>query len=111
MKFDSLLTDIKYATSSQQKKELWDIEGIIKHRSNQKFKFDTRPIKKFSSTKIGKNGSFKTKSDKMVFQTEESWLLIDIPELHKYIKEKHIKVLAIEELISNLEWNIILPKI
>ena len=40
-RFENMLTDINYPSVEQRKKELWDIEGIIKNKSNQKFKFDT----------------------------------------------------------------------
>ena len=40
MKFVNLLLAVNYPTSNQQKQELWDVEGIIKKHSNQKFKFD-----------------------------------------------------------------------
>ena len=45
MKFVDRLTDITYATQNQRQKELWDVEGILKNRLNQKFKFDLRPLK------------------------------------------------------------------
>ena len=56
------LEDYKLATDRQRKREFWNVEGIIKGRSNQSFKFDLRPI-----IKNAKGGSFKTKADKMVF--------------------------------------------
>ena len=62
MKFVNLLLAVNYPTSNQQKHELWDVEGIIKKHSNQKFKFDLRPLKNNI-----KKGFFKTKADKMVF--------------------------------------------
>jgi len=99
------LTDVKKATPAQKKKELWDIEGILKDRLNQKFKFDLRPIK--NNIKIG---SFKTKADKMVFDLKNEYVIVDVEELHQYIKKNKLKDLNLENLISELEWNIILPK-
>jgi hypothetical protein len=81
---------------------LWDVEGIL---HNQKFKFDLRPIK--NNMKIG---SFKTKADKMVFNMKHEWIIVDIEELHSYIKTQNLKDIRLEDLISKLEWNIILPK-
>ena len=81
---------------------MWDVEGIL---HNQKFKFDLRPIK--NNMKIG---SFKTKADKMVFDMKDKWIILDIEELHSYIKTKNLKDIHLEDLISKLEWNIILPK-
>src|SRR5210317_2292441 len=98
------LKDVKKATPIQRKKELWDIEGILKDRLNQKFKFDLRPIK--NNIKIG---SFKTKADKMVFDLKNEYVIVDVEELHQYIKKNKLKDLNLENLISELEWNIILP--
>ena len=106
MKFiDQLINPIE-ATPKQKKEELWDISGILKDRSNQEFKFDLRPLNK----DLSKKGSFKTKADKMVFETVSKWILVDIEELHNYIKQQKLKVVELEDLISKLDWNIILPK-
>jgi hypothetical protein len=57
-----------------------------------------------------KIGSFKTKADKMVFNMKHEWIIVDIEELHSYIKTQNLKDIRLEDLISKLEWNIILPK-
>ena len=106
MKFVDKLTNIKYATQKQKEKELWDVEGILKDRLNQKFKFDLRPLKNNAKT-----GSFKTKADKIVFDINEKWYIVDVKELHDYLKNNTFKVAYLEDLISKLEWNILLPKI
>jgi hypothetical protein len=100
--FYSKLKNYRLADLKQKKTELWDVEGIL---HNQKFKFDTRPIK--NNIKIG---SFKTKADKMVFDIKDQYIIIDIEELHQYIKENKNKDLKLNDLISNLEWNIFIPK-
>jgi hypothetical protein len=46
----------------------------------------------------------------MVFDIEDKWVIVDIEELHTYIKEHKLKIVQLEDLISKLEWNIILPK-
>ena len=105
MKFIDNLISIKYPTDIK-KEELWDVSGILKGRSNQEFKFDLRPLNK----DLSKKGSFKTKADKMVFETTSEWILVDIEELHSYIKQHKLKIVELEQLISKLDWNIILPK-
>lgn len=102
MKFLDKLKDIKYATPAQKKKELWDVEGIL---NNQPFKFDLRPLKKNA-----KGGSFKTKADKIVYDMKNQYIIVDVEELHNYLKENSLKVVKIEDLISKLDWNIILLK-
>ena len=99
------LEDIKKATAVQKKTELWDVEGILKNRLNQKLKFDLRPIK--NNAKIG---SFKTKAHKMVFDMNNEYIIVDVEELHQYIKQNNLKDIQLEELISKLDWNITLPK-
>tara|TARA_R100000005_G_C4938391_1_gene164129 strand:- start:5 stop:310 length:306 start_codon:yes stop_codon:yes gene_type:complete len=100
--FQKKLKQVKKATAAQKKKELWDVEGIL---HNQKFKFDLRPI-----IKNGKTGNFETKADKMVFDLKDQWIIVDIEELHQYLKENNLKNVYLENLISKLDWNIILPK-
>jgi hypothetical protein len=99
------LEDIKKATAVQKKTELWDVEGILKNRLNQKLKFDLRPIK--NNCKIG---NFKTKADKMVFSLRDQYIIVDVEELHNYIKQNKLKDIKLMDLISKLDWNIILPK-
>ena len=102
MNFVDRLKEVKYATNNQRKKEMWDVEGIL---HNQKFKFDLRPIK--NNCKIG---SFATKADKMVFDLKNEYIIVDVQELHRYLKENNIKNVHLQSLISKLEWNIMLSK-
>jgi oligoribonuclease NrnB/cAMP/cGMP phosphodiesterase (DHH superfamily) len=103
--FIDLLSSVTLANKNQRQKELWDVEGVLKDRLNQKFKFDLRPIK--DNVKIG---SFKSKADKMVFDMKNEYVIVDLEELTKYIKENNIKEVNLEDLISKLDWNIILSK-
>lgn len=98
MAFEKYLKNVKYAN----KNDSWNIEGTLQ---NGHYKFDTRPIK--NNVKIG---FFNTKADKMVFDLKNQYVIVDINELHKYIKERNIKDVDLQSLISSLEWNIILEK-
>ena len=100
--FIKKLKEVKKATATQKKKELWDVEGIL---HNQTFKFDLRPIK--NNAKIG---SFKSKADKMVFDIKDQYIIVDMEELHQYLKTNKLKDVHLQDLISKLDWNIILPK-
>jgi hypothetical protein len=101
-KFINKLKDITSANLNQKKYELWDVEGVL---HNQKLKFDLRPLKNNT-----KGGSFKTKADKIVFDIKDQFIIIDTKELHQYLKDNNTKVVNVEQLISLLEWNIIIPK-
>lgn len=100
--FKKKLSNTKIATSNQRKKELWDIEGVL---HNQKFKFDLRPLKNNM-----KAGSFKTKADKIVFDIENQFIVVDVQELHKYLKDKKVNKVFLNNLLTDLEWNIVLHK-
>jgi len=89
-------------SDQQRQKETWDVEGIL---HNQKYKFDLRPIK--NNYKVG---FFKSKADKMVFDIKDQWIILDVEELHQYLKQNELENVDLEELISSLDWNIILPK-
>lgn len=103
------LENIVHATEVQKQKELWDVEGVLKQRSNQRLKFDLRPLIKENQSWI-KKGSTRTRANKIVIESRRSWMLIDVEELHQYIKINKTKVLNIKELMSILDWNIILKK-
>jgi len=103
--FINRLSKLTLANKTQKEKELWDVKGILKNRYNQSFKFDLRPLKNNA-----KGGSFRTKADKMVFDIKDQYIIIDVEELHQHLNNKSLKVLQLEDLISELEWNIILPK-
>ncbi len=100
--FYKKLKNITLASLKQKKNELWDAEGVL---HNQLLKFDLRPLK--NNIKIG---SFKSKADKMVFDMKDQFIVVDTQELHQYLKENKLKKVHLQDLLSKLEWNIILPK-
>jgi len=101
--FRKKLKKVNFPSKQQKFKELWDVEGIL---HNQSFKFDLRPIKN-----NGKLGSFKTKADKMVFDMKDQWVILDVEELHNYLKKNEIKEVNLTELIDKLDWNIVVNKV
>ena len=108
--FKQCLIDIKYPTQEQIKNEIWHISGVLKERTNREYKFDLRPISNFKEGGHGKIGTFATKADKMVFEFKDKWVILDIEELHSYVKSNHKKDLLLDDLISKLEWTIFIPK-
>ena len=102
MKFLKLLSNVKHPTQNQKLKELWDVEGIL---HNQTFKFDLRPLQNNA-----KQGSFITKADKIVYDMKDEYIVVDVEELHNYLKHDNKKVVYLDELLKNLEWNIRLQK-
>ena len=59
---------------------------------------------------LGKHGRTDSKADKMVFELIDQWVIIDMEELINYIKLKKLRKVHLDDLISKLDWNIILPK-
>ena len=102
MKFLKLLSNVKHATQNQKLKELWDVEGIL---HNQTFKFDLRPLQNNA-----KQVSFITKADKIVYDMKDEYIVVDVEELHNYLKHDNKKIVYLNDLLSNLEWNIRLQK-
>lgn len=98
------LSDIKWNDS-----EDWQVEGIIKKLSNQYLKFNIQFLKDYAHKK-GKIISSKSQSDKVLFENDKEWILIDTQELIKYMKTTSLKEINLEDLLSNIDWNIILPK-
>jgi CO dehydrogenase nickel-insertion accessory protein CooC1 len=110
MNFIDELTEVKHATKKQIKEEHWHVEGIIRSKSNQKLKFDLSPMIKFKENDYGKMGHFSSKSDKIVFDFKDQWILIDTEELIEHVKTQQKKELNLDDLLEELSWNIILPK-
>lgn len=104
------LTDIRWPTKKQKEKELWDVEGILKKRSNKKLKFDVRPFTKQDSGALGKTISSRTKANKIVFENNMYWVIVDVEELHNYILTHKLKIINLEDIIKILEWNINIKK-
>lgn len=104
-KFAQYLTAIEYP----KEKSSWNIAGIIKGQ-NAYYKFDVRDMFQLSSGEWAQKSSTKNKADKMVFQLEKEWVLIDIEELHNYLKITKTRIVYLDELIKCLEWTIRLPK-
>jgi hypothetical protein len=87
----------------------WQVEGNIKKLSNQYYKFDISFLKDFTD-KRGKLVSSKSEADKVLFEDDKNWILVDTQELIKHMKAYDLKEVKLEELIKSIEWNIILPK-
>ena len=59
---------------------------------------------------IGKHGYTNTKADKMVFENEKEWIMLDIKEIHEYLRKHKKRILYLEDLIAELEWSMRIPK-
>ena len=98
------LTDVKWHENHN-----YQVEGLLRS-SNKYYKFDIRYLSDFSQSKLGKLIDSDSKADKALFEDDKNWILIDIEEFIKYMKERNLKEIRVEELIKNIDWNIILPK-
>jgi hypothetical protein len=107
---EKFLNLIDWPTKEQQEKEHWNVSGILKKNSNQKFKFDVRPMFNMPNNQLGKKGTTSSKADKIVFETDKEWVIIDVLELNEYIKKQTSRIIQFEDLLNKLDWNIILPK-
>ena len=110
-KFSINLDNVIWATEKQKNTEHWNISGILKKNSNQQFKFDVRPMFNMPNGQLGKKGTTASKADKIVFETDNTWIIVDILELHEYIKNQQSKVIQLEDLLNKLEWNIYISKV
>ena len=109
-KFSIHLDNILWPTEEQENNEQWNISGRLKKNSNQEFKFDVRPMFQMPNNQLGKKGTTSSKADKIVFETNKDWVIIDVPELHEYVRKQSVKIVQFEDLLVKLEWNIVLPK-
>jgi len=103
--FKHNLENIEYPSQ----KKSWDIAGIIKGH-NGFYKFDTRPLQTTKEGELGKYSSFNSEADKMVFEDKDKWIIVDLEELHAYLKNNKLKKVYLQDLIFKLDWNITVPK-
>ena len=50
------------------------------------------------------------KLKRMVLEGEKQWIILDLEELHEYIRREKKSKVYINDLISDLEWTIFLAK-
>jgi hypothetical protein len=84
----------------------WQVSGFINQSnlSNQLLHIDIRKHKDFKNIKLN------TKADRILFDNETKWILIDTEELINYVKQNNIINVSLHDLISRLDWNITLLK-
>jgi hypothetical protein len=104
-RFSKHLTAIEYP----KEKTSWNIAGILKDR-NAYYKYDVRDMFILPDGKPAQKGSINTKADKMVLEMKRNWVILDLEELHQYIKKNKLKKVYVNDLISKLEWTIFLAK-
>ena len=109
-RFSINLYNIIWPTETQKNTEQWNVSGILKKNSNQNFKFDVRPMFNMPNGQLGKNSTTTSKADKIVFETNKEWIIIDVLELNEYVRKQTSKIIQFEDLLNKLEWNIILSK-
>jgi hypothetical protein len=103
--FSTYLTAIEYP----KEKTSWNIAGILKDR-NAFYKFDVRDMFALPDGTPAQKGRTDSKADKMVLETDDKWVILDLEELHRYIKKNKLKKVYVNDLISKLEWTIFLAK-
>tara|TARA_R110002020_G_scaffold341776_1_gene556350 strand:- start:174 stop:506 length:333 start_codon:yes stop_codon:yes gene_type:complete len=104
-RFSKNLTGVEYP----KEKTSWNIAGIIKGQ-NAFYRFDVREMFEMPNGTPAQSGRLDTKAQKMVLESNKQWLILDLEELHEYIRrEKKMKV-YVNDLISDLEWTIFLAK-
>jgi hypothetical protein len=109
-KFSIHLNNIIWPTEEQKNNEHWNVSGVLKKNSNQEFKFDVRPMFQMPNNQLGKKGTTSSKADKIVFETDKEWVIIDVPELNEYVRKQSVNIVQFEDLLVKLEWNIYITK-
>jgi len=104
-RFSKYLTAIEYP----KEKTSWNIAGILKDR-NAYYKYDVRDMFELPDGTPAQKGRTDAKADKMVLEMEDKWVILDLEELHKYIKKNKLTKVYLHSLLKELDWNIILEK-
>ena len=77
---------------------------------NAYYRFDVREMFEMPDGTLAQKGRLDTKAQKMVIEGEKNWMIIDLDELHEYIRREKKKKVYINDLIDDLEWTIFLAK-
>jgi hypothetical protein len=104
-KFSTYLTAIEYP----KEKTSWNIAGILKDK-NAFYRYDVRDMFTLPDGTPAQKGRIDTKANKMVLEMEDKWVILDLEELHQYIKKNKLTKVYVNDLISKLEWTIFLNK-
>jgi hypothetical protein len=104
-RFSKNLISIEYPKN----KSSWNIAGVIKNQ-NGFYKFDVRDMFTLPDGTFAQTGRTDTKADKMVLERKNKWVILDLEELHQYIKKNKLTKVYVNDLISKLEWTIFIPK-
>jgi hypothetical protein len=104
-KFSRYLSQIEYP----KEKTSWNIAGIIKGQ-NAFYRFDVRDMFTLPDGTPAQKGRTDAKADKMVLEMEDKWVILDLEELHQYIKKNKLTKVYLHSLLKELDWNIILEK-
>jgi hypothetical protein len=104
-RFSKHLTAIEYP----KEKTSWNIAGIIKGH-NAFYKFDVRNMFELPEEGLAQDGRLDTQAQKMVLEGDKQWLILDLEELHEYIRREKKTKVYINDLIDDLEWTIFLAK-
>jgi hypothetical protein len=104
-RFSKYLTAIEYP----KEKTSWNIAGIIKGQ-NAFYKFDVRDMFELPDGTPAQKGRINTKANKMVLEMEDKWVILDLEELHQYIKKNKLTKVYVNDLLSKSEWTIYLNK-
>ena len=104
-RFSKLLVNPSYP----KRKAAWNIKGRLKN-SNRIDRFDVQDFKILENGMEGRFGNLFDNLDKMVFETKEKWIIVDMKELSEYLINNHILKVHINDLITNTDWTIIIPK-
>jgi hypothetical protein len=104
-KFSKYLTAIEYP----KEKTSWNIAGMIKGQ-NAFYRFDVRDMFELPDGTSAQKGRIDSKANKMVLEMVDNWVILDLEELHQYIKKNKLKKVYVNDLIQELEWTIFLTK-
>ena len=104
-RFSKHLSGIEYP----KEKTSWNIAGMLKGK-NAFYRFDVREMFSMPNGIPAQSGRLDSQAQKMVIEGEKEWLILDLEELHEYIRREKKKELYINDLISDLEWTIFLTK-
>jgi hypothetical protein len=87
----------------------WNIKGRLKN-SNHVDRFDVQDFQIFENGQEGRFGNLFDNVDKMVFERKDKWIIVDMKELSKFLLDNNTLKIHLDDLITNTDWTVFIPK-
>ena len=85
-------------------------KNIRLKNSNHVDRFDVQDFQILENGQEGRFGNLFDNVDKMVFERKDKWIIVDMKELSKFLLDNNTLKIHLDDLITNTDWTVFIPK-